>query len=154
MRFLYLVLFVFMLASCEFEQIQFKGIEDFKMPKIDDKEILLDLAFKVNNPNKFKIKVKPSNVDLFISDSKLGTVYLDDKVVFKKKAEGVYKTSLRLKLADGIFFELMKLMGKKEIPLRIKGKVKGSVYGISKKMDIDRIQTISGDQLNFFNKSK
>ena len=75
-------------------------------------------------------------------------------MVFKKKAEGVYKTSLRLKLADGVFFELMKLMGKKEIPLRIKGKVKGSVYGISKKMDIDRVQTISGDQLNFFNKSK
>lgn len=152
MRFVYFILVVFLLASCEFEQIQFKGIEDFKMPKMDDKEILLDLAFKVNNPNKFKIKVKPCNVDLFVSESKLGTVFLDEKVVFKKKAEGVYKTSLRLKLADGVFFELMKLMGKKEIPLRIKGKVKGSVYGISKKMDIDRIQMISGDQLNFFKK--
>lgn len=152
MRFVYLICMVFLLASCEFEEIQFKGVEDFKMPKIDDKEILLNLAFKVNNPNKFKIKVKPSNVDLFVSDSKLGTVFLDEKVVFKKKVEGVYQTSLRLKLADGVFFELMKLMGKKEIPLRIKGKVKGSVYGITKKMDIDRIQMISGDQLNFFKK--
>lgn len=152
MRFVYLICMVFLFASCEFEEIQFKGVEDFKMPKIDDKEILLNLAFKVNNPNKFKIKVKPSNVDLFVSDSKLGTVFLDEKVVFKKKVEGVYQTSLRLKLADGVFFELMKLMGKKEIPLRIKGKVKGSVYGITKKMDIDRIQMISGDQLNFFKK--
>lgn len=153
MRFVYLISILFLLASCEFEQIEFKGVEDFKMPKMDDKEILLDLAFKVNNPNKFKIKVKPCNVDLFVSDSKLGTVFLDDKVVFKKKAEGLYKTSLRLKLADGVFFELMKLIGKKEIPLRIKGKVKGSVYGITKKMDIDRVQMISGDQLNFFKKN-
>lgn len=153
MRFVYLVSVLFLLASCEFEQIEFKGVEDFKMPKMDNKEILLDLAFKVNNPNKFKIKVKPCNVDLFVSDSKLGTVFLDDKVVFKKKSEGLYKTSLRLKLADGVFFELMKLMVKKEIPLRIKGKVKGSVYGITKKMDIDRVQMISGDQLNFFKKN-
>lgn len=153
MRFVYLVSVLFLLASCEFEQIEFKGVEDFKMPKMDNKEILLDLAFKVNNPNKFKIKVKPCNVDLFVSDSKLGTVFLDDKVVFKKKSEGLYKTSLRLKLADGVFFELMKLMVKKEIPLRIKGKVKGSVYGITKKMEIDRVQMISGDQLNFFKKN-
>lgn len=152
MRFLYLICVVFLLASCEFEEIQFKGVEDFKMPKMDDKEILLDLAFKVNNPNKFKIKIKPCNLDLFVSDSKLGTVFLDEKVVFKKKAEGVYKTNLRLKLADGVFFDLMKLMGKKEIPLRFKGKVKGSVYGITKKMEIDRVQMISGDQLNFFKK--
>lgn len=122
------------------------------MPKMDNKEILLDLAFKVNNPNKFKIKIKPCNLDLFVSDSKLGTVFLDEKVVFKKKTEGVYKTNLRLKLADGVFFELMKMLGKKEIPLRFKGKVKGSVYGITKKMEIDRIQMISGDQLNFLKK--
>lgn len=152
MRFLYLICVVFLLASCEFEEIQFKGVEDFKMPKMDNKEILLDLAFKVNNPNKFKIKIKPCNLDLFVSDSKLGTVFLDEKVVFKKKTEGVYKTNLRLKLADGVFFELMKMLGKKEIPLRFKGKVKGSVYGITKKMEIDRIQMISGDQLNFLKK--
>lgn len=145
---------IFSLQGCfEFEDVDFKGIESVKMPKMDDKQILVDLSFKLENPNKFNIKLKPSDIDVFISDKKFGTVHLDKKIVFKKKRENVYSTQLRVQLEDGAFFSLFKLILKDEIPLRFKGKIKGSVFGISKKIDIDQVKNISGKDLNFLKKS-
>lgn len=126
---------IFSLQGCfEFENVNFKGIESVKMPKMDDKEILVDLSFKLENPNNFNIKLKPSQIEVFVSDKKIGTIHLDKKIVFKKKKENIYSTQIKVKLEDGAFFSLFKLALKDEIPVRFKGKIKGSVFGISKKL--------------------
>lgn len=144
---------IFSLQGCfEFEDVDFKGIESVKLPKMDDKEILVDLSFKLENPNNFNIKLKPSQIDVFVADKKMGTVHLDKKIVFKKKKENVYSTQIKVKLEDGAFFSLFKLVTKDEIPVRFKGKIKGSVFGISKKIDIDQVKNVSGKDLNFLKK--
>ncbi len=148
MKWISLLLLTFLLNSCfDFEEVQFKGIENVSMPKMDDKEILVDLTLKLENPNNFKIKIKPSFVNVFIEDKMMGTIYLDKKVVLKKKQESLYSTQLRVKLEDGAFFSLLKYVARKEVPVRFKGKVKGSVFGISKKIDVDQLKVINGENL-------
>lgn len=150
MKWFALVSLVFLLNSCfDFKEVQFKGIEGVKMPKMDDREILVDLTLKLENPNNFKVRIKPSAIDVFIEDKMMGTVFLDKKVVLKKKQENLYSTQLRVKLEDGALFSLLKYVTKKEVSVRFRGKVKGSVYGISKKIDIDQTKLINGDKLKF-----
>lgn len=144
---------LFLLNSCfEFEEIQFKGIESVKMPKMDNKEILVDLTLKIENPNNYKIKVKPSSLNVLVADKMIGTIFLDEKVVLKKKSEHAYSTQLRLKLEDGAFFSLVKYVMMEEVKVQFKGKVKGSVYGITKKIDVDQVKMVNGKDFNFFNK--
>jgi LEA14-like dessication related protein len=156
MRFLnwiFIGFLVFSLTGCfEFENLEFHGIEKVQMPKMDDHEILIDLSIKVENPNKFNIKLKPSQVAVFLNEKKLGTIHIDEKLKFLKKVENVYSTQLKIKLEDGAFFSLLKMATKDEIPLRFKGKIKGSVFGISKKIEVDQVKKFSPKDLNFLKK--
>ena len=136
------------LFSCEFKDVDFNGIESYKVESFANNELLLKLAFKLNNENGFKIKVKPSKLNVFVEGQEMGIAYLDKKVVFKKKSEGVYETKLRFKLADGAMFSAMKFIGKKQLNVRFLGKVKGSVFGLSKKFPVDETKTIDASKLN------
>lgn len=138
----------FLLNSCfEFDEVQFKGVDHISMPSMNDKEILVDLTLKLENPNNFKIKIKPSFLNVFIEDKMMGTIYLDKKVVLKKKQESLYATQLRVKLEDGAFFSLLKYVARREVPVHFIGKIKGSVYGITKKVNVDQVKIVNGSQL-------
>ena len=154
MRFLRLFSYTLMLGfvlsttSCmDFEMVKFMGVEGLEMPKLDNREIWLNLRVKVDNPNKFGIKIKPSDMDVFVKDQKVGRVRLDNKVKFKKKREGVYETKLKIHLEDGAFFSLMKLAQEAEFPVRFVGNIKGSVYGISRKIPVDQTRVMKGSDL-------
>ena len=150
---LVIALVLFLFSSClEFDDVKFKGIESVKFPKIDQSEILIDLSLKLDNPNNYKIKIKPSTLDVYIGGVLMGQVSIDKKFVIKRKQEGVYSTQLVCKLEDGVFFSLMKFATMKELSVRFKGRVKGTVYGISKKVDIDETKTLDGSKLKLFGK--
>jgi LEA14-like dessication related protein len=144
------------LNSCmDFQMVKFNGIQDFKMPKMDEKEILLNLGLKIDNPNKFNLKIKPSQVKVFVEEKFMGTVRLDNKIKFIKRSEGIYDTKIRIKLEKGAFFSLMKYTLKKEIPVRFEGVVKGSVYGITKRVKVNQTQVLDGSKFkmdSFFKK--
>lgn len=154
--FLFLMVLGLNLSSCmDFEMIKFLGVDGFEMPKMDNREIWLNLKLKIDNPNKFGIKIKPSDIAVFVKDQKMGVVHLDKKIKFKKKREGIYETKLKINLEDGAFFSMMKLAQEAEFPVRFVGKLKGSVYGITKKIDFDQTKTMSGSDLKmdqFFKK--
>jgi LEA14-like dessication related protein len=135
--------------SCEFHEPSFSGLESYKIEKFENNELLVNLVFKLRNDNGFKIKIKPSKMSVFAEDIELGTIFLDKKITFKKKREGIYETKIRIKLADGAMFSMLKFAGKKELNLRFKGKIKGKILFISKKIPIDESKIISPEQLNF-----
>ena len=144
---------LFLFSSClEFDDVKFKGVESIKFPKIDQNELLIDLSLKLDNPNTYKIKIKPSVLDVYIGGVLMGQVQIDKKLVIKKKQENSYSTQLVCKLEDGVLFSLMKFATMKEISVRFKGRIKGSVYGINKKVDIDETKKINGDIFNIFGK--
>ena len=144
---------LFLFSAClEFDDVKFKGIESVKFPKIDQKELLIDLSLRLDNPNNYKIKIKPSVLDVYIGGILMGQVKLDEKFVIKKKQENTYSTQLVCKLEDGVLFSLMKFATMNEISVRFKGRVKGSVYGINKKVDIDETKKLNGNIFNIFGK--
>lgn len=138
---------IFTLLSCEFKDIEFLGLENVKLDKMDGQELNLDLLFKIKNENAFKIKVKPSKLKVFVEDKEMGIVHLDKKIVFKKRSESVYSTKLRVDLADGYLLKLLSFASKKEFKIRFEGKVKGGIYFLSKKFEINETRTFSREQL-------
>lgn len=153
-KYLYITFLIFLFTSCSlFEEIDLVGVDNFKMGKLESKQINFSLDVKVNNPNFYGINIKPSTVDVFVNDEIIAKAYLDEKIKLTRKKEDTYHVPLHAELVDGAMFKIMKLAFKSKVVLKISGKVKGSVLGIPKKVEINESKEIDGSKLNFFNKN-
>ncbi|MDO7613433.1 MAG: hypothetical protein MUQ75_04280, partial [Crocinitomicaceae bacterium] len=61
--------------------VSFEGFSDFKMKP---REISFTLSGNVLNPNKSKLKLHPSTVDVYIQQKKLGQLSNEEKIILKR----------------------------------------------------------------------
>ena len=146
-RLSYLFTLLLFLSSCSlFQDIQIKNVTDFT-PAFQDKQLLIKANVFVQNDNLYAIKLKQSDLIISIDDKTLGNVTLAEKVIFKRKSDESYPVKLKLNLADGALFTLLRNAFKKEVTITIKGTMKGSALGIPKTIAINETKTIDGNLL-------
>lgn len=153
MRKIIVSLFIFLsFSSCiEIQDVEFKGMDGVKMERMDNKKLVLKLGVKIENPNFVSIKVKPSVVDIFVNDELIGKAYLEESLKLIRKKEDTYFAYVHIDLEDGALFKFVKYAMKLKVQLRVKGVVKGSVFGIPKKVDIDQLKEIDGSTFKIGN---
>jgi len=135
-------------ASCtSYKDVEFKGTENFQLGKLDGKKISISFDAKLNNQNAYTIKIKPSDLDVYIDNVQVGTVHLDEKVKIKRKSEALVEIPLTVELGPGALINLSMIMLKKTVNVRLTGDVKGGVWFLSKKQRIDETREISTDKL-------
>lgn len=145
-KLLSLITLVFVLTSCgclDFNAPELRGGENFSIQKIDGSEIKMNAKANIYNDNCFNVKIKPSDLELFVEGESIGTVRLDKKVKLKKRKENAIDANLTATLDDGALMKMMQYVGKSEVEVRLKGKAKGGVFIFSKKIDIDETKKIS-----------
>lgn len=146
LRFSFITLFsLFFLTSCfDYEDVDFKGVDNFSLVDKSADNITVRLDLRVKNPNNYNIKIKKSSLDIFINGNKAGKTKMKDDIVLKKGVEGVYPIYLK---TNGK--EILSSMGSLgslltgSLKVRIKGNVKAKVYGIGKKFPIDVEEPVS-----------
>jgi LEA14-like dessication related protein len=148
-HFILLVSTIF-LSSCELKEINLEGMEDVKVEKVDMKEAIVNLSLKIKNENWFKLKVKPSVLDVSADGKQIGKLYLQKKVKIKGKKTDVYTAKLKFEVGDGGLMSMMPLMLKESVNVNLKGKVKGGVFIFSKKMDVSFDRTVNPKELKSF----
>ncbi len=146
---LYCTLFLLITSCASIAPPEFRGSEGMKLEKIDGRKISLTAGVKVYNPNWFGVKVKPSNVEVYIENKYVGKAFLEKKVKMKAKRESTLKVPIRAELEEGALLTLLKYSTKDQVELHFKGVVKGGVFIFSKKIEIDQKQHIQGRQLRF-----
>jgi LEA14-like dessication related protein len=143
------ILSFFLISSCTlFQDLEINGMDGIKLGKIEGKKLTINFGVKVENPNAYAIKIKPSTVDLFIDEDLVGKLVLTQTIKINKKKEDTYMVPLQIELADGSLLKFFKYTFKDKVTLRIKGKIKGSIWGISKKITIDEVKEIEGKLFN------
>jgi LEA14-like dessication related protein len=141
--FLIISLIIVSFTGClDFKNPTLGEVSNFKMDSFSDNVVKCNFEIKVDNPNTFNIKLKRSTIDVLVDDVLYGKINLDKKIKFRKKSDKIYTVPLILKLEKGAMIKLMGLMLKSKVNLRLKGRVKGSVYGITKRKDIDIFKEI------------
>jgi LEA14-like dessication related protein len=151
-KFLFILTAVVLLTGCAtFQEPEFRGSEGVKMEKMDGQEISLSAGVKVYNPNWYALKIKPSTVEVYLEDQLMGTIKLTKKVKMKAKQESSLSLPLLATLEDGAMFTALRYAKKDQVKVRIKGKVKGGIFFLSKKVEIDETKTVSGKDLNIGN---
>lgn len=151
----YLVIGIILLASftscIDYKDVEFLGITDYSLTKLDSDEVKISLKMKIKNPNNYTIKVKKSDFDLFLNGKELGkTIMLNDIKLEKNRSQihdVVFESNLK-DISSGIFSSLGILLGGKST-LRIKGELKARAFGIGKKFKVDFSQDIKASDFKF-----
>lgn len=143
-----LLTLLFITVGCDIEEPEFTNLRDFRIVKVEGQHFEVEFTVDCDNPNKFGFKVKPSKLNLFVEEEDFGTVTLDDKVKIRRKSLNSYTVPVSIDLKDGSFFRLMKYAVRSEVNVTLEGKVRGSVYGIPKSMNIRETRVVAGNKLN------
>ena len=142
-----LVAFILLLSSCSLvNDVKFKNVSNIT-PTFENKELVLKLDVQVQNDNFYAVKLKNSALKISIDEKELGDLTLAEKVLFKRKSDNSYPVKLKVKLADGALFMLLRNAFKKEVTINIQGTLKGSALGIPKTIAINETKTIDGNLL-------
>jgi LEA14-like dessication related protein len=131
-------------AVFEEPDFEFSGVD---LGEVGSDEIAFTIKTQVENPNWYALKVKKSNVEVLIENKKMGTVFLDTKVKFKRKSDSEHSIPLRASLEKGALLQLMQYSMEDKLQLNIKGKVKAGVFFFSKTFPVDYKRSISGTDL-------
>ena len=145
-RLLIYIPILLLLNGCfEYEEVDFKGVQDFKLENTSSEQLLIRLDLKVDNPNTYNITIKPATLDIFVNGKFAGKTKMKEKIVLKKKTTGVYPLYLQAKTKD-IMGALSGSLGSflsGKVKVGIKGDVKAKAYGVGKKFYLNEEETVS-----------
>lgn len=146
-KYIYIVSILLLFTSCSlFKDIKINAVKDIS-PSIENKAIIINTSVEVKNPNFYRVAIKSTNLQVFLDDKELGNIELLGKVLFKKKTTDTYTLKLKMKLAEGALFTILRNVFKKEVTLTFKGKIKGAAMGIPKSITINETKTIDASLL-------
>lgn len=95
---------------------------------------------KLNNPNRYKIKVIKADLDLFVGGTAAGKALLTEKVILKKKSEDDYDVIVEINpkdLTKALLSNALGIAFQKKVQVKVKGKVKGRVFIFGKNIDVE-----------------
>lgn len=147
-KLIFLFAFILSVTSCAVTAPELRGGETFKMDKIEGNTVKFNAGANIYNGNWFGIRVKPSNLELYLGEDYVGIVRLDKKVKLKRKSETAVNAELTANLEDGAMKKALRAALSGSVTVRMKGKVKAGVFIFSKKLDFDETKTIDASMLN------
>jgi len=136
---------VFLTSCLDYEDVEFKGVQNVGLEGREGGKVTLRIDMKVNNPNNYNIKIKKSLLDIFINGSKVGKTKIKNDILLKKNRQDVYSIYLTLgeKELKGSALSSIGSLLTGSMKVRIKGDIKAKVYGVGKKFPIDVEEPVS-----------
>lgn len=145
----YFLVLLFVFGSCSFEEVQFKEAVNFKLKKIEGRNVSVSFDAILNNPNGYNLKVKPSTFDLHINGEHVGNIKLDERINIVKKSESTVAVPVTAEVLKGALPKLIAGALKKTATVRIIGTVKGGAAGFPVRKKIDETREIPLRDLDF-----
>ena len=121
--------------SLSFEDLIFKGMENFDVERKDGK-VHIGFDYVIENPNGISVIIKPSSFFLKIADSDCGWVRISEKIKIKRKSEGKYPFMLvgdASNFVKSAFSSIWSLITGNGIDFNMAGDIKAGVFFFKKK---------------------
>ena len=128
--------------------VSFEGFSDFKMKP---REISFTISGNVLNPNKSKLKLHPSTVDVYIQQKKLGQLSNEEKIILKRNGTTDISVPVIANTEKGALIQLTTLSFKDSVEVKFVGEVKVGMGVFKKKIAINESFKTSTRFLKFKN---
>lgn len=140
--------FLFVLISCDVDNPKFIGVENIKIQEINQEKISFLANFISYNPNKQKINVRKTKMDIYIDDKYYGEATLLEKYRMPKQDTANQQVPIEVILERGVLYDLIGKIRKKEVEIKLKGKLKSSYSGIPFSREIEERKKVNLSDLN------
>jgi LEA14-like dessication related protein len=129
-----LVLITTIAVSCaSFQEIKINNISNVTLKGINNNVVTFDITASIENPNPYRIKVKPLELKVMLGDQmELGKVKPLDRLVIDKKSTKNYTISVPIEVSNILSLgSAFNMFSGKTPDIRLTGKVKASncLYG-------------------------
>lgn len=129
------------LTSCfEYEDVQLLKVTNIHLNNISTKKIEIGVDLQIVNPNKYKINIVDSELELFLKGKKIGTAHIIDKIELPKNSDQIHKIAIATDLKDMLSDAIPVILGvlfDESIELQVKGNIKASAKALTKIFPID-----------------
>ncbi len=140
--YLLLLLFTFSFSSCmDLKEPELKKVEELRIISMTPQGIEVEISARIYNPNKIGFKVDSEQLELFLNNKPFGKAKMKKSFKVKASSEELYTfrvigtpSNPSNLLMDGLG---ILLPGNKGTTVQVKGNLKGSAYGFSKKYPVN-----------------
>lgn len=141
LKILSLLVLILSLSSCfKYEDVQILEVTNIRVLDLTTKKIEIGIDMHIVNPNKYKISITDSDLELFIKNKKIGTAKIKDIIELPKKSDQVQHIAIVTDTKDivsGAIPVLLSLMFDESIELQVKGEIRAKAKAISKNFPVD-----------------
>lgn len=145
-RYSLVFLCMILLSGCmRYTDVEFKGIQDAQIKRLDAKGLSATVTVQVHNPNSYRITISDPDMDLFLNDVAVGKATLDSAVTLEAGSDRNYALSLRAiwaKDQSGLLPVLMASALTGTVKLGVKGTVVGKAGLIRKRVPFEAEQRV------------
>jgi LEA14-like dessication related protein len=129
------------LTSCfKYEDVQILKVTNIRVNNLSAKKIEIGVDLQIVNPNKYKINIVDSELELFLKGKKIGTAHIIDKIELPKNSDQIHKIAIATDLKDMLSEAIPVILGvlfDESIELQVKGNIKASAKALTKIFPID-----------------
>lgn len=142
LKFIFTIILVSLtLTSCfEYEDVQLLKVTNIHLNNISTKKIEIGVDLQIVNPNKYRINIVDSELELFLKGKKIGTAHIIDKIELPKNSDQIHKIAIATDLKDMLSDAIPVILGvlfDESIELQVKGNIKASAKALTKIFPID-----------------
>ena len=136
---LFIIIACTFLFSCrEMKEIKVKSVEGFYVNKLTAQNIEAEIKVKIDNPNKMRFSIYPSQFDVVFSGIRLGSAKLNKRVRLSGNSEKIYTFKLNSKLSELNPLDIMRLMNLDNLgKIEVNGDLKVGKLYFKKKIPIN-----------------
>jgi len=130
-----LVLAILAMASCRpAKELQYLGIQNLSMEQGTPPKIALDI--RLYNPNKYKLKLKNSDVEVFLNGTSVGKLRVEGQHQAPKL--DTFMLPVNVDMSPGVLLQsLMPIIMSGNVQIKLTGVIKGGRHGIYIKVPVN-----------------
>ena len=155
MRHILLVLGVLILgSSCAYKNVELVRVASVHVDEFSSDNVQVTASLVLKNPNDFEIKIKDSDLDLYINDYKVARADIRKMIKIPKNTvmthDLVFDSSLE-DVGGGVLRSLVSVISRGIVKIGIKGSVNATAYKMTEKVPVDVEGDVKVDVGDFFN---
>gem|GEM_PF-6936613 len=141
----FMLLFLVSCQTIKAPVIHYKGT---KATSISGKSMELMLEVDVDNPNRRKIKIKPSWIKITVNGTPVARATNSERILIGKHKTTSLQIPVHANLEDGALGTLLSYVFKPTVTVRLEGKIRVKYGLIGRRVVIQKEIITKGEQLN------
>lgn len=145
-RILIVVVLSTMITSCAYKDVEVIKVESVNIDEFNTGNVQITASLVLDNPNNFKIKIKKSELDLYVNGEPVGTASLQKKIILAKNTKMAHDFIIDSSIKDlggGLVSSVISVISSGGIKVGVKGDVKASAFLITAKIPVDVEENIN-----------